>query len=297
MLPQPLSASTVEGESYMTEQVDTMIVGAGQAGLSMSYWLTAAGREHLLLERGQVGERWRSERWDTLTVLAPNWMVDLPGHPYAGNDPDGFMGKDEVITSYEDYAREFRAPVRTNVTVRSVKATESNRFEIQSDAGTFEATNVIAATGPYQQPSIPVWNGTLPSDIYQVHSTHYRNPAQLPPGAVLVVGSAASGQQIAEELLAAGRRVYLSVGYFRPAYRRYRGRDWARWQCDAGAFDRIVDGFSEKPLGFTLTGPGSAMPSTGCTCPFWTQPAGQSISGASPPAQACISSDFRASTK
>lgn len=207
----------------------------------MSYWLTRAGREHVILERGRLGERWRSERWDSLTVLTPNWAVTLPGHPYASDDPDGFMGKDEVTAFLEDYASTFNAPLRTGVTVKAVRVAGSARFQVDSDHTEIEAANVVAATGPFQQPSLPAWSTEVPAGVYQIHSSRYRNPGQLPQGAVLIVGAGSSGQQIAEDLLAANRRVYLSVGRYRPAHRRYRGYDWTWWQQRIGYFDRVVD--------------------------------------------------------
>jgi putative flavoprotein involved in K+ transport len=241
----------------MVEQVETVIVGAGQAGLAMSYWLTAAGREHIVLERGRVGERWRSERWDSLTVLAQNWTVTLPGRPYAGADPDGFMGKDEVAAFIDAYANQVHAPVRTGVTVRELRqSADSKRCAMESDAGGVEAKNVVVATGPYQQPSIPAWSTSVAGDVFQVHSSQYRNPAQLPAGAVLIVGSSSSGQQIAEELLAAQRRVYLSVGGFRRARRRYRGNDSTWWQQQMGNFDQVVAAPGGKRHTPALTGVG-----------------------------------------
>jgi putative flavoprotein involved in K+ transport len=242
----------------LVERIETVIVGGGQAGLAMSYWLGQAGREHLILERARLAERWRSERWDSLSVLTPNWAVTLPGHPYAGVDPDGFMGKDEYVAFVEDYATQLRALLRTGVNVNAVRAASdgSARFRVESDKGEIEAANVVAATGPFQEPRLPDWSAGVPAGLFQTHSSRYRNPDQLPPGAVLVVGAGSSGQQIAEELIAAGRTVFLSVGHHRPAYRRYRGRDWSWWQHTTGFFDRVVDDELTAETGAVQTGAG-----------------------------------------
>ncbi len=226
----------------MAEQVETVIVGGGQAGLAMSYWLTQLGREHVVLERARLAERWRSERWDSLCFNLPNWAMQLPGGPYRGDDPDGFAPRDEVVRFLEDYAARTQAPVRLGTRVTSLSQKPgSQRLLVQTDGGTLEAANVVVATGPFQAPAIPPLGAALPPGIVQVHSSCYRNPARLPPGAVLVVGSGASGGEIAEELYTAGRRVYLSVGRYRRAPRRYRGRDYAAWALALGGFDRTVD--------------------------------------------------------
>ena len=241
----------------MAERIETVIVGGGQAGLAMSYWLTQAGREHVILERGRLGERWRSERWDAFTVLTPNWAMALPGHPYAGDDPDGFMGKEQVGALLEDYAAGFDAPLRTGANVTAVRPTSgSARFRVESASGEIEARNVVAATGPFQEPSLPAWSRGVPAGVFQIHSSRYRNPDQLPPGAVLIVGAGSSGQQIAEELLAAHRRVYLSVGRYRPAHRRYRGHDWTWWQQRVGYFDRVLDDHTPDQPAIAQTGVG-----------------------------------------
>src|SRR5579871_2509811 len=231
----------------MVEHVETLIVGGGQSGLAMSYWLGQAGREHVILERDRIAERWQSERWDSLCILTPNWTISLPAYDYAGPDPDAFMGKDEVVEVIVTYAARIHAPVRTGVSVTSVRQDDSaTGYGVESTAGTFAARNVVGAPGAYGSPAIPALGAMLPRDIIQVHSSAYRNPRQLPPGAVLVVGSGASGFQIVEDLLAAGRQVYFSLGRYETRVRRYRGKDSAWWMALMGQWDRTID---EAPLG------------------------------------------------
>ncbi len=226
----------------MRTRVETLIIGAGQAGLALSRHLTAAGRDHLVLDRGRVGERWRSERWDSFSLLTPNWLVSLPGLAYDGDDPEGFMGKRAVIDLFERYARSFDAPVRTGVAVHRVRRHAGDRWVAVSDADAYVADNVVVATGHHAVPRIPMGRATaLPSGIHQLHTSHYRNPAQLPHGGVLVVGAGPSGQQIAEELALAGRRVVIAAGRHRTMPRRYRGRDAAWWLQQLGSFDRTID--------------------------------------------------------
>jgi len=195
---------------------ETVIVGGGQAGLALSYHLRRLGRPHVVLERGRVAERWRSERWDSLAFQFPNWSLRLPGHEYRGSEPEGFASRDEVVAFIERYREMIDAPVRTGVSVTRVsRAAASGDFRLETTEGRVAAANVVVATGPYQEPLVPPAAGALPAGVFQVHSSGYRNPSQLPPGAVLVVGSGASGCQIVEDLLAAGRVVYLSVGRHR----------------------------------------------------------------------------------
>jgi putative flavoprotein involved in K+ transport len=230
----------------MPEHIETVIIGGGQAGLAMSYWLTQHGREHLVLERARIGERWRTQRWDSLVYQFPNWTLELPGYQYQGDDPDGYAPRDEVVRFIESYAQVIQAPLRTGVTVSAVRQkADFTRYFVVTDAATIEAANVVLATGPYQEPAVPALSAGLPHQIFQIHSANYRNPASLPPGAVLVVGSGASGCQIVEDLLHSGRRVYLSVGRHRRVPRRYRGRDVFWWLNAMGVLDQTVDSHPE----------------------------------------------------
>jgi putative flavoprotein involved in K+ transport len=216
------------------ERVETLIIGGGQAGLAMSHMLSQRGCRHVVLERGRIAERWRTERWDGLRFQFPNWSVKLPDFPLSHAEPDAFATSRDIIDFLAAYADHIAAPIRCGVTVRSLRAaTGSSAFLADTTAGTFEAANVVVATGPYQQPVVP----DLLQDsaaLFQVHASKYQNPDQLPAGAVLIVGSGASGAQIAEELLCAGRRVFLSVGRHRRMPRRYRGRDLIWWLAALG---------------------------------------------------------------
>jgi putative flavoprotein involved in K+ transport len=230
----------------MTDHVETIIVGGGHSGLAMSYWLSQAGREHLVLERGRIAERWHSERWDSLCVLTPNWTVSLPAFAYAGPDPDGFMGKDEVATFIAAYAQYIHAPVRTGVKVaRLYRVPGGAQFTLDTSDGVILANNVVAASGAYAMPLMPAVSGAFPRGIVQLHSAGYRTPGQLPPGATLVIGAGASGFQIVEDLRDAGRRVYFSLGRYEARMRRYRGKDMAWWMTQAGQYDRKIQDYPE----------------------------------------------------
>jgi len=218
----------------MTETVDTLIVGAGQAGLALSRLLAERGRDHLVVERGRVAERWRSERWDSFRLLTPSWLTRLPGHAYRGPEPDGFLARDEVVAFFEGYARSFAPPLRTGVTVLDARRA-GGRWQVATDRGTLRSRVLVAATGGLGHPVVPAGLATaLPASLAQLHSSRYRRPDALPDGDVLVVGAGPSGQQIARELAAAGRRVHLAVGRHRVLPRRYRGRDAYTWLDELG---------------------------------------------------------------
>ena len=227
------------------EEHDTIIVGGGQAGLAMSYQLKQRGREHIVLERGRIAERWLSERWDTLHFQFPNWMVQLPGKSLTGCDPDAFSHRDEIARFIRDYAISIGAPVRTGVEVTSLTQ-EGSRFVVQTRNESLIANRVVIATGPFQRPSIPDFSKRLGSGTTQIHANDYKNPQQLPDGAVLIVGSGASGYQIAEDLLHDGRKIYLCVGPHRRVPRRYRGHDMAWWFQKMGRFDVTLDSFPSR---------------------------------------------------
>ncbi len=237
-----------------SEAIETVIVGGGQAGLAMSYQLSQLGREHVVLERHRVAERWRSERWDSLCFQAPNWNVRLPGYALQGVDPDAFAPKDVIASFIVSYAAHTKAPLRCGVAATALRQKSgSQRLIVETCKGSIEAKNVVVATGPYQRPA-----GSLPIDfdVYQLHSSQYRNPRVLPPGAVLVIGSGNSGCQIAEELCDAGRNVFLSVSSHQRTPRRYRGKDFIWWNLALGDADAIVSGEHKAQGSRLMTGAG-----------------------------------------
>ena len=205
------------------ERVDVAVVGGGQAGLATSHELTERRVEHIVLERARVGEAWR-RRWKSFCLVTPNWTVQLPGGVYDGPDPDGYIARDDIVSHLERYASSFDAPVREGVDVSGI-ATEDGGFRLRAEGGDLQARAVVLATGPYQRPHRPAGSSSLPPDLLQIDVEGYSEPADLPDGAVLVVGSGQSGCQLAEELLDAGREVVLSCGRAPWGPRRVNGRD------------------------------------------------------------------------
>jgi putative flavoprotein involved in K+ transport len=234
------------GTDTMADRWDVVVIGGGQAGLATSYCLSAAERDcdHVVFERGRVGERWRSESWESFTMVTQNWGNRLPGFSYRDcdqipDDPDAFLTADQVVAFLDAYADHFDAPLRTGVEVTSLRK-DGSTFTVGTSDGTHEAANVVVATGGAQEPSIPAFSGGLPPSVEQLHTSGYRRPDELPPGAVLVVGSGQSGGQIATELHRSGRQVFLSVGGSGKMPRRYRGKDIIRW-LDAMGRDTVED--------------------------------------------------------
>ncbi|WP_214403043.1 MSMEG_0569 family flavin-dependent oxidoreductase [Pseudonocardia lacus] len=229
----------------MTGELDgrhwpVVVVGAGQAGLSMSYCLRRAGIDHLVVERDTVAHSWRHERWDTFCLVTPNWQCRLPGHPYPGDDPHGFMVRDEVVAYLEAYRALVDPPLVEGVAVTRLSRGASAGYELVTTAGTATADQVVVATGGYHRPVRPELSAPFPPSVVQVQSSHYRSPDLLPPGEVLVVGSGQSGAQIAEDLHLAGRRVHLSTGSAPRVSRFYRGRDVTDWLDELGYYDMPV---------------------------------------------------------
>jgi putative flavoprotein involved in K+ transport len=229
--------------------VDTVVIGAGHAGLATSRLLTEAGNDHVVLERGMIGERWRSERWDSLRLLTPNWMLRLPGSRYGGKDPDGFSSSGELVHMLEAYADSFAAPVVEGTRVEEVRASGRgpSRYHVTTDAGTWRARHVVVATGPHGVPVLPAGLASGPlrsADL--IAARDYRNPAQVAPGGVLVVGASASGVQIAEELQRAGRQVTLAVGRHTRLPRNYRGLDIYWWLESTGRLARTLEEMPDR---------------------------------------------------
>jgi putative flavoprotein involved in K+ transport len=241
----------------MREHHDTVIVGGGQAGLAMSAVLRQRGCEHVVLERRRVGERWRTERWDSLRFQFPNWSLQLPGYTYTGADPDGFAHYSQILRIIKAYAVSIRAPVREHTEVVSLgEDGDGTGFVVSLADGSLHARRVVVATGPFQRALIPQPSLDVSPSVLQTDPTRYRCPGDLPDGAVLVVGSGASGCQIADELLRTGRRVYLSVSRHRRAPRRFRGRDIYWWLDEMGRFAQSIDSFPGRqwPPSTVVTG-------------------------------------------
>ena len=235
------------------ETIETVVIGAGQAGLAMSEHLTAAGIPHIVLERHRIAERWRTARWDSLVANGPAWHDRFPGLKFRGH-PDSFPSKEEVADYFVSYAKMIAAPIRCGVEVKSVERIEGRvGFRVETSQGTFEATSVVTATGPFQIPVIPP---VVPHDIgvTQIHSSDYRNPGQLPEGAVLVVGAGSSGGQIADELLRSGRTVYLSVGPHERPPRSYRGYDFCWWLGVLGKWDNETRARGTEHITISVSG-------------------------------------------
>ncbi len=218
----------------------TIVIGAGQAGLAISRCLLDRGVDHVVLERGRIGERWRSERWDSLHLLTPNWMTNLPGWAYDGPDPHGFMTSAQLVASFERYARGSGAPIEQHSDVRSLRF-DGETFDVSTANGRWRAASVVIATGWCDRPAVPTVSGHLAPDIHQIAPSSYRNPSSLPAGGVLVVGASATGVQLADELRRAGRQVVVAVGRHSRLPRRYRGMDIFWWLQRIGSRDKTID--------------------------------------------------------
>lgn len=229
---------------------DTVIIGAGQAGLTTSYWLTQFGVEHQILERRDSLGGAFQDRWDSFYMNTPNLALDLPGMPYDGDDRDAFISRDAVVNLFRRYGELIAAPVHTGVDVTRLAAAPGGGFTLETSLGNLRARNIVLATGAYQVPKIPALAAKLPAGMTQLHTHDYRNPSQLPTGAVLIVGTGQSGGQISEELHAAGREVHLSVSIVPEAPRRYRGQDLIYWMLETGKHgpDYGVNGLTTEAL-------------------------------------------------
>ncbi|MBD9361021.1 MSMEG_0569 family flavin-dependent oxidoreductase [Methylomonas fluvii] len=225
---------------------DTIIVGGGQAGLSVSYHLQKQGISHIIFEKNRIGHSWRNDRWDSFCLVTPNWQCQLPDFPYQGDDPQGFMLKDEIVDYIEAFAKKVNPPIMEGVAVNRVWRGEQGKLHVSTSAGEFSANHVVVATGGYDVPIVPDYAHSLPKHITQIHSVNYRNPDQLPAGEVLVVGTGQSGVQLMEDLHLAGRKVHLAVGSAPRSPRMYRGRETTEWLFDLGFYQLTID---RHPLG------------------------------------------------
>lgn len=221
-------------------RINTLVIGGGRAGLAMSRCLSDRSVEHVVLERGRVAERWRTERWDSLRLLTPNWQTRLPGFRYDGPEPDGYMSMPQLVTFFERYATSFATPIEQATTVSAVQRAGA-LFRVQTSRDIWLARNVVIATGYSDLPYVPPLARQLSRRIVQIVPTQYRNPEQLSPGGVLVVGASATGVQLADEIRASGRPVTLAVGRHLRLPRSYRGRDILWWLDAMGVFDDTAD--------------------------------------------------------
>ena len=228
------------------EHTDVIVVGGGQAGLAMSWQLTDRGTPHVVFERDTVAHEWADRRWESFCLVTPNWQCDLPGFPYAGGDPHGFMLRDEVVAFLQDYRDSFGPPVREGVTVTSVRRSADGGFDVTTTAGDWHAQTVVVATGGYHTPRLPRHADRLPTGVASVHSSAYRSPESLPAGGVLVVGTGQSGAQIVEDLHRAGRDVHVAVGSAPRVARRHRGQDVMKWLFDTGYYGMPVHEHSQQ---------------------------------------------------
>lgn len=218
-----------------------LIIGGGQAGLAMSYCLQQQGIEHAIIEKAHcAAHTWQTQRWDAFCLVTPNWQCQLPGHPYEGNDPDGFMVKDEIIEYLNNYFKKVNPTIYFNQNVEQLEKKDS-LFYITTTSHRYSAEQVVLACGSYHRPNILPFAKGMPETIEQVHSSNYKNPEQLPPGEVLVIGTGQSGTQIAEDLHLAGRKVHLSVGAAPRVNRRYRGKDVVKWLEEMGYYETTID--------------------------------------------------------
>jgi putative flavoprotein involved in K+ transport len=232
---------TLMSPSSASDHIPVIIIGGGQAGLAMSYCLKTQGIAHVIFEKNRIAHAWATQRWDSFCLVTPNWQCKLPGYPYPGDDPNGFMLKDDIVRYVRDYAKLIEAPVREGVAVQRVTRTDAGRFAVTTSEGAFTADAVVFAVSGYHVPQIPRIAERIAPGIQQIHSSAYKNPAQLPEGAVLVVGTGQSGCQIAEDLHLAGRAVHLVVGSAPRCPRVYRGRDAVDWLSDLGQYDLPVE--------------------------------------------------------
>lgn len=236
-----------------TSHIPVLIIGGGQAGLSVSWYLMREGIEHVVLERHQRFESWRNNRWDTFCLVTPNWQCRLPGWGYKGNDPNGFMVKDEIVDYLDGFAESFNPPLREGVDVTLVSPRSEGGYDVETTSGKWIAEQVVIATGGYDNPIVPSYAGDLDPSIVQIHSREYRRPSQLPDGATLIVGTGQSGVQIMDDFHLEGRSVHLAVGPAPRSPRRYRGRDATDWLYDAGTYAVTIDRHPDPVKALTQT--------------------------------------------
>lgn len=227
--------------TFNQSHFSVIVVGGGQAGLSLSYYLQQTNIDHLVIEKHTATHAWRTQRWDTFCLVTPNWQCNLPGYAYSGDHPHGFMVKEEIIAFLDGFIKHVNPPIKEGVEVKLVKSRPQGGFAVTTSDGEYTADQVVVASGGYHVPIIPRMAERVPATVKQIHSEQYRSPSMLPEGAVLVVGSGQSGAQIAEDLHLAGRKVFLAVGDAPRCARFYRGRDVVDWLADMNYYDLPVD--------------------------------------------------------
>jgi putative flavoprotein involved in K+ transport len=231
----------------MKQHYSVIVVGGGQAGLSMSYCLKERKIDHIVFEKNQIGYAWQAKRWDTFCLVTPNWQCCLPGYQYPGSDPNGFMQQAEIVDYIKSYAASFNPPIKEGVEVLSVRKQDlQSVFEVSTSTGDFTSNQVVIASGSYHRPKIPAFSQRLPAEIVQIHSSEYKNPESLCDQAVLVIGTGQSGCQIAEDLHLAGKQVHLCVGSAPRSPRQYRGKDVVEWLDQMGYYDLPIDEHPQK---------------------------------------------------
>ena len=233
--------------SLVATHYPVIIIGGGQAGLSISYCLKQRDIKNIIFEKYSIAHSWQTQRWDSFCLVTPNWQCALPGYRYPGDDPYGFMERDKIVQYVQDYARSFEPNIREKVSVEKVERDSSKSvFQVMTSAGCYTASQIVVATGGYHTPKLPSASTLLPARVLQLHSSEYKKPEGLPEGAVLVVGTGQSGCQIAEDLHLAGRQVHLCVGGAPRSPREYRGKDVVEWLDQLGYYDMTVDEHPQK---------------------------------------------------
>lgn len=248
-----MKALAMNDQSASLPHIPVVIIGGGQAGLSVSWYLCQSGIAHVVLEKHARFQSWRVNRWDSFCLVTPNWQCRLPGFPYAGDDPDGFMLRDEIVNYLDGFAESFNPPLRENITVTRVAPLPDGSYRVETTAGTWIAGQVVVATGGYDNPIVPPYASAIDPTITQMHSVDYRRPAQLPEGGTLIVGTGQSGVQLMEDFQRAGRDVHLAVGPAPRSPRKYRGRDATDWLYDMGHYAMTIDKHPDPVAAVTKT--------------------------------------------